>query len=177
MDPAAAAVDTTKALQSALDAAQRERQVLTERIDEIDQLIADLSQAAEHSAHAPERQRSAGKRTGRKAATKSAAKSAAKKSAKRGQRKSTASGTTKRSTRKTTSGGSKRQPRQQPGRTDRVVDLVTKAKEPLSTGEVRAQLTKHEPDVSSQVVSASLAYAQRKGRIRRTDDGRWTPTG
>lgn len=171
MDPAAAAAETTSALRSALDAARHERQALAERIDEVDQLIADLAQAAQNSAEAPQRQRSAGKRTGRKATgTRSTRKQAAKKAGKKSSRRAAT-----RQGRKATTRGSS-QTRQEPGRTDRVVALVDEADGPLTTAEVRSRLASHEPDVSSQVVSASLSYARRKGRITKTDDGRWTST-
>lgn len=186
MDPAATASDTESALRSALDAAYRERESLTQRLDEVDQLIADLSQVAEGSGQTPTRQRRSPRPTGRtrttKAATKkgtkkSAAKAAkkgtkasAKKSAKRAQRKATTKRAAKRATgttRRGASGGDGI------GRTDRVVYLIAGSDQPLSTGEVRAQLSNYEPDVTSKLVSASLSYAERKGRIRRTDDGRW----
>ncbi len=188
MDPAAAATDTESALRSALDAAYRERESLTQRLDEVDQLIADLSQAAEGSGEAPTRQRRAPRpasRTGTKTAAKkgtkkSGAKTAKKgtkasgrKSAKRAQRKATTKRAAKRATGASTtrrgSGGDGI------GRTDRVVYLIAGADQPLSTGEVRSQLSNYEPDVTSKLVSASLSYAERKGRIRRTEDGRWVP--
>lgn len=193
MDPAAAATDTESALRSALDAAYRERESLTQRLDEVDQLIADLSQAAEGSGEAPARQRRSRRSTGRTGATKAAAKkgtkkgaakaakaakkgtkASGKKSAKRAQRKATTKRAAKRATGTSTTrrgagdGGGI-------GRTDRVVYLIAGADQPLSTGEVRAQLSNYEPDVTSKLVSASLSYAERKGRIRRTDDGRWVP--
>lgn len=177
MDPAAAATDTESALRSALDAAYRERESLTQRIDEVDQLIADLSQAAEGSGEAPTRQARATRQTGRKSSTKAtatkgtkkSAKKSGKKSAKRGQRKATTKRAAKRAStgRRSTSGGNGI------GRTDRVVYLIADAAEPLSTGEVRTQLSEYEPGVTSKLVSASLSYAERKGRIRRVDDGRW----
>jgi hypothetical protein len=58
-----------------------------------------------------------------------------------------------------------------------VVELIQKADRPLTTGEVRAHLLEHEPAVTSKLVSASLSYAQRKGRIRKTNDGRWVAGG
>lgn len=185
MDPAAAATDTESALRSALDAAYRERESLTQRLDEVDQLIADLSQAAEGSGEAPTQRRSASpagrtgttKTTAKKGAKKSAkkgAKKGAKKSAKRAQRKAATKRAAKRAAgtstrRRSASGGDGI------GRTDRVVYLIAGADQPLSTGEVRSQLSNYEPDVTSKLVSASLSYAERKGRIRRTDDGRWVP--
>lgn len=190
MDPAAAATDTESALRSALEAAYRERESLTQRLDEVDQLIADLSQAAEGSGQAPTQRssaRSAGRKGTTKAATKAAtkretktsaakkgAKKSGKKSAKRAQRKATtkraAQGATGTSSRRRSAGGG-----DGIGRTDRVVYLIAGANQPLSTGEVRSQLSNYEPDVTSKLVSASLSYAERKGRIRRTDDGRWVP--
>lgn len=180
MDPAAAATDTESALRSALEAAYRERESLTQRIDEVDQLIADLSQAAEGSGQAPTRQARATRQTGRKSSTRAAttkgtkksAKKGGKKSAKRAQRKATTKRAAKRSARTSTGRGS---PGGEGGmgRTDRVVYLIADAAEPLSTGEVRAQLSEYEPGVTSKLVSASLSYAERKGRIRRVDDGRW----
>lgn len=189
MDPAAASTDTESALRSALEAAYREREALTQRLDEVDQLIADLSQAAEGSGEAPTRQQRSTRQAGRKSAatasTKSATKAAkgtkkgaksakksGKKSAKRAQRKATTKRAAKRPTgtstaQRGTSGG------EGIGRTDRVVYLIAGASEPLSTGEVRTQLSEYEPGVTSKLVSASLSYAERKGRIRRTDDGRW----
>lgn len=186
MDPAAAATDTESALRSALEAAYRERESLTQRLDEVDQLIADLSQAAEGSGQAPTQRRSA-RSAGRKGTTKAVAKKGAKKSAakkgtkksgkksaKRAQRKATTKRAAKRAT-----GTSTRRPSASGGdgigRTDRVVYLIAGANQPLSTGEVRSQLSNYEPDVTSKLVSASLSYAERKGRIRRTDDGRWVP--
>lgn len=190
MDPAAAATDTESALRSALDAAHRERESLTQRLDEVDQLIADLSQAAEGSGEAPTSQRRSPRRAGRTGTTKAAAKkgtkksaakaakkgtkASGKKSAKRAQRKAATKRAAKRATgtsttRRGASGGDGI------GRTDRVVYLIAGADQPLSTGEVRAQLSNYEPDVTSKLVSASLSYAERKGRIRRTDDGRWVP--
>jgi len=220
MDPAAASNDTATALRSALDAAYRERQALTERLDEIDQLIDDLSQAGEGTAQAPTRHsgatQAAGraqpttagakKTTGKKSATKtaSAKKAGAKKTgAKKASAKKTgakkagakkasakkagvkksgakaatpgratkASGTP--TSRKTTGSAA----RQEVGRIDRVVELIQKADRPLTTGEVRAHLLEHEPAVTSKLVSASLSYAQRKGRIRKTNDGRWVAGG
>ena len=215
MDPAAASNDTATALRSALDAAYRERQALTERLDEIDQLIDDLSQAGEGTAQAPTRHsgatQAAGraqpttagakKTTGKKSATKTASakkasakktgakKSGAKKSGakKAGAKKASAKKTgaktatlgraTKASgtptSRKTTGSAA----RQEVGRIDRVVELIQKADRPLTTGEVRAHLLEHEPAVTSKLVSASLSYAQRKGRIRKTNDGRWVAGG
>lgn len=189
MDPAAAATDTESALRSALDAAYRERESLTQRLDEVDQLIADLGQAAEGSGEAPTHQRrstqsagrtgttkAAGKKGTKKSAAKKGAKKSGKKSAKRAQRKATTKRAAKRATgtstsRRGASGGDGI------GRTDRVVYLIAGADQPLSTGEVRSQLSNYEPDVTSKLVSASLSYAERKGRIRRTDDGRWVPVG
>lgn len=180
MDPAAAATDTESALRSALDAAYRERESLTQRIDEVDQLIADLSQAAEGSGEAPTRQARATGQTGRKSSTKATAKKGTKKSAKKGtkksakraQRKATTKRAAKRAAR-TSTGRGRGSGGNGIGRTDRVVYLIADASEPLSTGEVRAQLSEYEPGVSSKLVSASLSYAERKGRIRRVDDGRW----
>jgi hypothetical protein len=215
MDPAAASNDTATALRSALDAAYRERQALTERLDEIDQLIDDLSQAGEGTAQAPTRHsgatQAAGraqpttagakKTTGKKSATKtaSAKKASAKKTGakKTGAKKSGAkkAGAKKASAKKTgaktatpgratkasgtptsrkTTGSAARQ---EVGRIDRVVELIQKADRPLTTGEVRAHLLEHEPAVTSKLVSASLSYAQRKGRIRKTNDGRWVAGG
>lgn len=192
MDPTAAAANTETALRSALNAANREREALAQRLDEVDQLIDDLSQAAEGSGEAPTRQAGSVQRTGRKGTTKAAAKKGtkrgakkgaakgaakgakkgAKKSAKRAQRKAATKGAAKRATstttaRRRTSGG------EGMGRTDRVVQLIAGASQPVSTGEVRTQLSDYEPGVTSKLVSASLSYAERKGRIRRTDDGRW----
>lgn len=185
MDPAAAATDTESALRSALDAAYRERESLTQRLDEVDQLIADLSQAAEGSGEAPTQRRSAQpagrtsttkatKKAAKRSAAKKGAKKGGKKSAKRAQRKATTKRAAKRAAgtstrRRSASGGDGI------GRTDRVVYLIAGADQPLSTGEVRSQLSNYEPDVTSKLVSASLSYAERKGRIRRTDDGRWVP--
>lgn len=185
MDPAAAATDTESALRSALEAAYRERESLTQRLDEVDQLIADLSQAAEGSGEAPTQQRSAQSagRTGttkaakkgtKKSAAKKGTKRSGKKSAKRAQRKAT----TKRAAKRSTGTSTRRRSASSGdgiGRTDRVVYLIAGADQPLSTGEVRSQLSNYEPDVTSKLVSASLSYAERKGRIRRTDDGRWVP--
>jgi hypothetical protein len=61
------------------------------------------------------------------------------------------------------------------GRTDRVVQIIAEADRPLTTGDVRSKLSEHEPDVTSKLVSASLSYAQRKERIRKSTDGRWVP--
>lgn len=180
MDPAAAATDTESALRSALEAAYREREALTQRLDEVDQLIADLSQAAEGSGEAPTRQQSAARQAGRKRTTKAAAtkgakkgaKKAGKKSAKRAQRTATTKRAAKRAGRaSTTQGGASGG--DGIGRTDRVVRLIADADEPLSTGDVRSRLSEYEPGVTSKLVSASLSYAERKGRIRRNDDGRW----
>lgn len=202
MDPAAAATDTATALRSALDAAYRERQALSQRLDEVDQLITDLSQAAEGSADAstrPQRSGQSGRARGTKAATKKAAagKSAAKKAT--GKKTTAKKATTKKSTAKksaakkasgtrsqgkaTTKRAGKRTARkstgrstgggQDVGRTDRVVQLIAEAASPLTTGEVRSRLLQHEPAVTSKLVSASLSYAQRKGRIRKSSDGRW----
>ncbi|PSO46837.1 MAG: hypothetical protein BRC32_06050 [Actinobacteria bacterium QS_8_72_14] len=215
MDPAAASNDTATALRSALDAAYRERQALTERLDEIDQLIDDLSQAGEGTAQAPTRHSGATQAAGRaqpstagakkttrkKSATKtasakkaSAKKAGAKKSGakKAGAKKASAKKTGVKKTgakaatpgratkasgtptsRKTTGSAAG----QEVGRIDRVVELIQKTDRPLTTGEVRAHLLEHEPAVTSKLVSASLSYAQRKGRIRKTNDGRWVAGG
>lgn len=61
-------------------------------------------------------------------------------------------------------------------RSDRVVQVVAESNEPLTTGEVRSRLQQYEPDVSSKLASASLSYAQRKGNIRKTENGRWVAT-
>lgn len=214
MDPAAAATDTATALRSALDAAYRERQALSDRLDEVDQLIDDLSQAAESSAEAPTGS-SANRASGRSRTTKSAArkattkkttrrsaskkasakkagakkagarktsakkagakkagakKASAKKAARGSASKATAKRTGKQTARKST--GSTRGSGDV-GRTDRVVQLIAEADRPLTTGEVRSLLLQHEPAVTSKLVSASLSYAERKGRIRKSNDGRW----
>lgn len=160
MEPTDAAADTTKALEAALEAAYREQEALTRRLETVEQLIDHLSRTATESATvrpAAEPARSRGgkrsaagaarKRTGRKASAKRARTRSAKRSG-RGRA------------------------RQAPGRTDRVVEIVNGADQPLSTGEVRAQLAQEEPEVSSKLVSAALTYAARKGRVRR-HDGRW----
>jgi hypothetical protein len=176
--------DTTQALRAALEAARRERDALTERISTVDQLIADLDAVIDGAGAGPARGRRTGKRTTRKASTakRSSKKAAGKRStkkatAKRAGRKATAKrGTRKGASRKATGKRAGRRPRRQAaGRTDRVVEIVRSASEPLSTGDVRSRLSQAEPDVSSKLVSAALTYAQRKGRVRRADGGRWTP--
>lgn len=166
----AAADDTGRAVGSALEAARRERDALASRLEELDSLIEQLEQvsaAGGGGAGGATRKRT---RKQSKATKKSSKKSAAKK-ATRGRK----AGGRKAGAKK--AGGRKRSSRsagQGEGRTDRIVDIITKANEPLTTGQVRAQLAVEEPDVTSQLVSASLAYARRKGRLTRTDDGRWS---
>jgi hypothetical protein len=161
MEPAA---DTTQALQAALDAARQEREELADRLATVDQLVADLSDAVGAGG------RTAPARRGRKAATKRAGRKAA---AKRATRKRAGKRTTRKAAgrKRTTRRAGKRQGA---GRTDRVVEIVTGSARPLSTGDVRARLAQEEPQVSSKLVSAALTYAQRKGRIKRADGGRWT---
>lgn len=195
MDPTAASTDTASALQSALDAAYREREALSQRLEEVERLIEDLSQAAGGSSAAARRsqrttQRPTTRRTTKKAAGKGAQKTVKKgqrrtttkgqrksatsqrKATSTGQRKATTKKATKGTTRKRTAGGG-----QEIGRTDRVVQIIADADRPLTTGDVRAKLSEHEPGVTSKLVSASLSYAQRKGRIRKGNDGRWVPAG
>lgn len=169
METTDAVADTTQALRSALEAARRERDALTERLATVDQLIADLDSAVSGGATAP-----AGKRAGRKAAGKRAGR---KTSAKRATRKSAAKRRGKKATSKASTRKRTARKRQGPGRTDRVVEIVSSAGQPLTTGDVRARLQQEEPKVSSKLVSAALTYAQRKGRIGKTDDGRWSAAG
>jgi hypothetical protein len=190
MDPTAASTDTASALQSALDAAYREREALSQRLDEVDRLIADLSQAAEGSSAAASRsprttQRPSAARTGttkkttRKSAKKGVTKGQRRKATTTGQRKAATTSQRKaaakkgaeRSAARKQSGGTG----QEMGRTDRVVQIIAEADRPLTTGDVRSKLSEHEPDVTSKLVSASLSYAQRKERIRKSTDGRWVP--
>jgi hypothetical protein len=161
MEPANAAADTTEALQAALDAARRERETLAERLSTVERVIADLNHAVQGGARG-----GAGRRAGRKAAKKGATRKGA---AKRGARKQTARKSARTGKRATRRPGRRRRA----GRTDRVVEIVTASREPLTTGEVRSQLAGEEPDVSSKLVSAALTYAQRKGRIDKSQDGRW----
>jgi hypothetical protein len=151
--------DTTKALRAALNAARQEREELSERLTKVEQLITDLSVVLDSGAAAPSASRT--RRPGRKATRKRAGRKTA---AKRQTRKQTTRKAAKRS-------AAKRQPA---GRTDRVVEIVNRAGQPMSTGDVRSRLSDTEPQVSSKLVSAALSYAQRKGRIGKTDDGRWT---
>jgi hypothetical protein len=173
-DPTAASNETATAVQSALDAAHQEREALAQRLEEVDQLIANLQQAADGGPGAPTRQqRQRTARSGRKRSTKKAA-------GKQGQRKQTTKTSKKTTTagtqaRRKTTGGARRgrPPAGEVGRTDRMVKLIAEADQPLSTGEVRSRLQQYEPEVTSKLVSASLSYAQRKGRIQRSADGRW----
>lgn len=148
-----AAADTSKALNEALDAARRERETLAQRLAAVDDLIASLAAAAQHEGSG------AGRSSG--SARKATRKKAGKKT------------TRKRSSAKKSGGKPRTRKRQETGRTDRVIDIVTTSKAPLSTGEVRSKLSSAEPDVSSKLVSAALSYAQKKGRIKRASDGRW----
>jgi hypothetical protein len=171
MEPRDAAASTSKALEAALDAAQREREFLSQRLETVDRLIDDLSQTLSGSGDSQPSGRSATKRAGgRRAASKRTGRKRA-----AGTRKTTAKTSGKKATRKASTrkqaGGRARQ-RQAPGRTDRVIEIVNSADQPLSTGDVRAKLAETEPEVSSKLVSAALTYAARKGRIRK-DNGRW----
>lgn len=153
MDSTAAREGTTSAVQSALDAAYRERDEVIRRLEEVDQLIPTLERVVD--GHAGTGGRRSTKRTARK-------------------QTATASGrkaTTKSAGRKTTRRG--RPPAGEVSRSDRVVQIVAESDQPLTTGEVRSRLQQYEPDVSSKLVSASLSYAQRRGRIQRTNDNRW----
>lgn len=141
---------TMKALQSALQAARRERAAITDRLAEVDELIDRLAQVAGNGATSPQAAR--GGPRPRSAASR---------------RRVSEQGAGR------TGGRAYRRRQHGSGRTDRIVELVAGAEHPLTTGEVRARLRRHEPDVTSQLVSASLAYAERKGRVRRTDDRRW----
>lgn len=154
MDSAAAREGTTSAVQSALDAAYREREEVVQRLEEVDRLI-------------PRLERVVGDRVG----------TGSQRSTKRTARKQTATSSRKKTTKK--AAGRKaparrgRPPAGEVSRSDRVVQVIAESDQPLATGEVRSRLQQYEPEVSSKLVSASLSYAQRRGRIRRTDDSRW----
>jgi hypothetical protein len=155
MEPTDAAADTTKALEAALEAAYREREALTRRLETVEQLIDHLMRTAAESAAQPGAGGRGGTRTSRGASKRTARKAGA-----------------KRTGRKTAKRAGRGRRRQAPGRTERVIEIVSTASEPLTTGDVRARLANEEPDVSSKLVSAALTYAARKGRIGR-QDGHW----
>lgn len=159
-------------MQSALDAAHRERDEVARRLDHVDHLIARLQQAVDNGA---------GTATDKQPAEPAGQKQAAKRSGKRTAPKTTKQGSTKEGSaktagRKTPAGRRGRPPAGEVSRSDRVVQVVAESEEPLTTGEVRWRLQQYEPDVSSKLASASLSYAQRKGAIRKTDSGRWVAT-
>ncbi len=155
MDSTAAREGTTSAVQSALDAAYREREEVVRRLEEIDRLIPRLERVVDGHAG------TAGQRSTKRTARKQTATTSGKKTTKK------AAG------RKTTTARRGRPPAGEVSRSDRVVQVVAESEQPLTTGEVRSRLQQYEPEVSSKLVSASLSYAQRRGRIRRTDDSRW----
>lgn len=152
MDSTAAREGTTSAVQSALDAAYRERDEVIRRLEEVDQLIPKLERVVDGPAGTGGRRST--KRTPRKQTATTSGKKAATKSAGRKPRRG-------------------RPPAGEVSRSDRVVQIVAESDQPLTTGEVRSRLQQYEPEVSSKLVSASLSYAQRRGRIRRTNDNRW----
>lgn len=129
MDSTAAREGTTSAVQSALDAAYRERDEVVRRLEEVDRLIPRLQRVVDGRVGAAGR--------------------------------------------KTTTGRRGRPPTGEVSRSDRVVQVVAESDQPLTTGEVRSRLQRYEPEVSSKLVSASLSYAQRRGRVRRNTDNRW----
>lgn len=182
MNSTAARRGTTSAVQSALDAAQRERDEIVQRRDEIDQLIAWLQQIVNGHAGTESARRSA-KRTGRKAPATTSSKTTGKKTAAAKQASATASTQTSpkktpanKAGRTTSPARRGRPPASEVSRSDRLVQVIAESDQPLTTAEVRSRLQHYEPQVSSKVVSASLSYAHRKGRIRRTDDRRWMAT-
>lgn len=173
---------TTSAVQSALDAAQRERDEIVQRRDEVDQLIARLQQIVDGHAGTGTDPRPA-TRTSRTPPATTWSKKAGKKTTAAEQAAATAS--TQTATKKTSANKAGRTtsparrgrpPAGEVSRSDRLVQVIAESDQPLTTGEVRSRLQHDEPQVSSKVVSASLSYAQRKGRIRRTDDRRWMAT-
>lgn len=154
MDSTAAREGTTSAVQSALDAAYRERDQVVRRLEEVDQLIPRLQRVVDGHAETAH-QRSTTSTARKQTATKSGKK------------------TTKAGGRQRTTARRGRPPAGEVSRSDRVVHIVAESDQPLTTGEVRALLQHYEPEVSSKLVSASLSYAQRRGRIRRNADNRW----
>lgn len=186
MNSTAASRGTTSAVQSALDAAQRERDELVQRRDEVDQLIARLQPVVEGHAGTDTARRSA-KRTGRTPPATTLSKTSRKKTGKNtaAAKPASATASTQTSSKKTSANKAGRttsparrgrNPASEVSRSDRLVQVIAESDQPLTTAEVRSRLQHDEPQVSSKVVSASLSYAQRKGRIRRTDDRRWMAT-
>lgn len=154
MDSTAAREGTTSAVQSALDAAYREREEVVRRLEEVDQLIPRLQRVVDGHVG------TVGQRSTKRTARTHTATNSGKK-------------TTKAAGPKTTTARRGRPPAGEVSRSDRVVQVVAESDQPLSTGEVRSRLQQYEPGVSSKLVSASLSYAQRRGGIRRNEDNRW----
>lgn len=178
MEPNQAMSDTHQALQQALETAHREREALVARLDAVDRLIEDLGTAVGSPSRAARTQPATRKAAGAK---KAAAKKKAGGKRAGGKRAGGKRATAKRATSKRTDGkrtaakrGGRRRQQAGAGRTDRAVEILRDAGQPMSTGEVRARLAEHEPDPSSKLVSAALAYAHRKGWVRKTANGRWT---